>query len=186
MITKFKLFENHIAAKSLSQIFTSDEVEKYYDDNYEISAEEVVEYAPSYVEDCIDNDRFVQDTIDDYINSYTWSEYDEYQFKDYIKDNITDSKEDEIIKLYKEENDIKDESIFSKTSGTVKISKDKNDNYIITITTNDKKSIKYKIPENHEILVEDDEYVNSGIQLSQCENLEYDDSMLDDLNIEQL
>jgi len=184
MITKFKIFEGNKVddvAQELVEKFSQDEIDEYYDENYSIDIEEVVEYCPHLVEQNIDDDEFVKDFIDDEISNRS---YDEYE--DYIKDNITDDMEEKVIELYKNNNDIEENNTESKTSGKVSITKNKKDEFVVSVTSQDGKIKKYTISTDQKLLVSTGQYVEIGSTLAEGEETYYDDSMLDDLSKDEL
>jgi len=108
MIVKFKLFENsqqESLEDKLEEQLGEEFIEEYYDDNLaEEDVKEIIIMWPSIVWDNIDDDDYVKDFIQDEIDSLTIDDYSDSELKEYIENNLTDSKEKSIIKIYNKKN----------------------------------------------------------------------------------
>jgi hypothetical protein len=98
MIKKFKLFEN--IENKLSIQFSDNFIEKYFDNNFLMSVREIIELWPNYIWRHVDDDEYIKDLIEDEIDSCSIDNFGEYDYIDYLKNNMTDNKEEKIIKLY--------------------------------------------------------------------------------------
>jgi len=190
-----KKFENFVENKTWSKIYenasddlidelSDDTIEEYYDKHYtNDDVEELVSLWPDLIWRHIDDESFVEDFINDEINNLGIEDVsNKDDLRDFIEDNLTTKKENKIIELWKDkQDDNKNNDKVSKIDGTVSIIKD--DEYKIIITSNDGIIKNYKIPEPHEILVDDGQIVSKGTTLS---TLAYDDDMLADLDEDEL
>ena len=110
MIKKFKIFEKLISerysiAKDLVDQFDDTYIEKWYDDNFDMDVSEIIDMSSTRnILDCFDDDRYRDDYIQDYINSYEFSEIDKDDLKRYIEKNLTTKKEDKILEIYNSNN----------------------------------------------------------------------------------
>lgn len=114
MITKFKLFELYGAsstAQDLIDAFGSDYIDDYFMENYEIDVDEIIELYPDIIKNHINDEKFVNSWITDEINSLTIEDFSDWDYKEYIKENIDEELENEAIKVYKEGQDIEDEDL---------------------------------------------------------------------------
>lgn len=82
-----------------------DLIEKFYDKEYVIDDSELAYICPSCVTNNFDFDKFKDDFIYDMISESTFDNYDDYEFKEYIEEHLTDEKKNKIIELYNENND---------------------------------------------------------------------------------
>ena len=98
MIKYFKLFEN--IENKLSIQFSDNFIEKYFDNNFLMSVREIIELWPNYIWRHVDDDEYIKDLIEDEIDSCSIDNFGEYDYIDYLKNNMTDNKEEKIIKLY--------------------------------------------------------------------------------------
>jgi hypothetical protein len=115
MITKFKLFERAESTSELIDEFDDNYIEEYFDENFGMSAKEIVEYWPSTISRLVDEEEFIKDFISDMCEGREISEFDDMDIKDYIINNQTTRKEEKIIEIYKrkkeDEEDEEDEKL---------------------------------------------------------------------------
>ena len=107
MITKFKLFERAESTSELIDEFDDNYIEEYFDENFGMSASEIVELWPNTISRLVDEEEFIKDFISDMGDGREISEFDDSDIKDYIIKNQTTRKEEKIIEIYKrkKEND---------------------------------------------------------------------------------
>lgn len=110
MIKKFKLFESiYTTIDELSQQFDDDFIDEFFDEHCSMTAQEIIELWPNSIWKFINDDEYVDDFIRDEINNYSIEDYSEHDYRLYLIANITDDKEEKIIKLYnKKEKENKD------------------------------------------------------------------------------
>jgi len=107
MIKKFKLFLERSSwdiSGELIGYIDDDYIEEYYDKNYDKDIFEILDLWPKIVFEHIDNDRFVEDFIDEEISSLTFEDFGDWDYKDYIKNNLTEVKENKIVEIYRNNN----------------------------------------------------------------------------------
>lgn len=107
MITNFKKYQflTEDVATDLANQFDYDFVIKWHKKNYNIDVSEIISMSSHQsIMNCFDGDKYLKDWIRDYINSYSFSEFDEDDLKRYIKENIDDSKETKILEIYNKNN----------------------------------------------------------------------------------
>lgn len=187
-----KIYESYSQslAEELVDELSQDTIEAYFDDNKENSdydIEEIIGWWPQLVWRFIDDDKYIEDFIKDEVQNLALEDFDDDdEFREFIEDNMTTDKENKIIQLYKD-NQYDDKLLndkVSKIDGIVSISPaKKTDDKIIRITSTEGKVKKYRIPENHEILVNEGDTIRNGTTLS---TLKYDDEMLSELNTQEL
>lgn len=104
MIKYFKFFENYNERRISSQLveqFDDDFIEEWFKENHMMDAEEIIDLWPSTIFRFIDDDRYVIDFIDNEISSLSIEDFSEYDYKQYISNELmTDKLEKKIIKLY--------------------------------------------------------------------------------------
>lgn len=189
MITKFKIFEGYgsSTASDLADKLDSDFVEEWYDEHYNIDADEIVGMSSARnILDAFDEDEYKEDFIKDYISGYEFSELQEHELKEYINNHMTDEKEEKILELYNTNNFDDDNDINSEIEGTVSFIKTKTGKRTIIVTSIDGKVKKYKIPEDNKIAVQDGEHVVVDELLSTEKEIEYEEYMLDELSEDDL
>lgn len=186
-IKKFEGYHNS-TEKDLVEQLDQNFIEEMYDNNCTMDVDELVSiYGPNIIWNNIDDDRYVNDFIQDEINNRDMRDFSDYDFKKYIEQNISDDEEQKIIEIYKENNDIKDNDKISKIEGIVSFAKSKKGKTKIIITSSDTGEIKkYIIPIGSDILVQENERVKRGTMISKGPKLEYEDSMLDELSEDEL
>lgn len=109
MITKFKLFESSIAHELVDDL-SDDTIESVYDDKYKITAREICsDYGPNYIWDNIDDDKYKDEYIQDQIDNAELDNFSESDLKEWIENNLSSTKKDKIIEIYKENNDLDEE-----------------------------------------------------------------------------
>jgi len=106
MIKSFKIFERASIARTLVDKLDDDFIEEYYEENWDVDIDTILEVDPSLIEDHIDDRRFVDDFIHDEVNSRSLEDFSEYEYKKFIEKNWSDVKEKYILQKYKEDNDI--------------------------------------------------------------------------------
>jgi hypothetical protein len=99
MITKFKIFESSSQYELIDYV-DENEINEFFDDNYYIDPEEAIYIWPKLIWDTIDDKKFVKDYFNDFISSYTLSDIDDDQLREFIKNHLTYKKEEKIRKLY--------------------------------------------------------------------------------------
>ena len=101
-LKKFKLLESWKDDDALFDQLDDDDIEEAFDRNYNTDSDEIISNFPDLIWDHIDDERYVRDFISDEIDSREMNEFSENEFKDYIKNHLTDAKEEKIIEYYKE------------------------------------------------------------------------------------
>jgi len=102
MITKFKLFEEESddTLRLLVDQLDSDYIDDFFEHNFKQTAEDIIEQNPKLIYDFVDDDSFVNSYIEDEISQQGIDEFDEDDYKKYLENNITDNKEEKILKIY--------------------------------------------------------------------------------------
>jgi hypothetical protein len=187
MITKFKIFESHgnSTADDLIDQLDSSFIEEWYNKHHDIDASEVISMSSQYsIMKFFDEDRYKKDFIRNYY--YEFSELSDHDLKEYIENHMDSDKEEKILELYNENNYDEENDIESDIEGVVSFKKTKTGKTTLIVTPTEGKAKKYKIPEDHNIVVEEGEHVIVDELLSTEKDIEYDDDMLNDLDDDQL
>jgi hypothetical protein len=103
MITKFKIFESNYE-EDLIEYVDYYLIEKVYDEEYSIDEDELAYICSSCVVDNFNFDRFKEDFIYDMKMDSSYENYDDYDYKEYIKSHLTTEKEEMILSLYNDNN----------------------------------------------------------------------------------
>jgi hypothetical protein len=118
-VKKYKIFEQYgsDAADELIEEFDDNYIEKFFDDNYSISFHEAIElYGSSIIKNHINDEEYAQSWIDSEIESRTFEDYSDWDFKNYIKQHLTTAKEQKALELYNENNYNENEEDDEKTT----------------------------------------------------------------------
>jgi len=86
-----KTYENRNIDSELVEQFDDNFIEEHFRDNYEIDINEISNYINIWR--YVDDDRFVDDYIDDYVNSAVLKDLCDYDYREYIKDKLIDNEE---------------------------------------------------------------------------------------------
>jgi len=182
-----KLYERYgDVADELIEELSDDTIEKYYDDNYVGDIEEIVSMLGNQIWQFVDDDKYVEDWIDNDISYQSIRDLDdEDDLRKFIEDNWTTQKEERVIEIWKnDQGDEENEDKISKIAGTViEISQISGELAKIYIKKSDEVIKKYKVPESHKILVKEGDVVNIGDILA---TLKYSDEMLEELSSDDL
>lgn len=108
MITNFKIFESNSQYELIDYV-DENAINDFFDENYYIDPEEAIYNWPKLIWDTIDDKKFVKDYFNDFISSYTLSDIDDDQLREFIKNHLTYKKEEKIRKLYLYNNEGEDE-----------------------------------------------------------------------------
>lgn len=84
-----RLFESNNARDLVSQLDDS-YIDDYFRSNYEANAQELAQYYNN-IWQFVDDERFVDDWIDDDVNGTCLSDFDTDELKEYIKDELIDN-----------------------------------------------------------------------------------------------
>lgn len=107
-ITKFKIFESFDSYNTKVNLINSldqDIIDEFWEEYCSRDVEEIIELWPSCVFRHIDDERFVQDWIDNDINQLTIDDYDDKDdFVKYLENNMDDDKEVIVLKKYNKKN----------------------------------------------------------------------------------
>jgi len=183
-----KIYERYSdAIDDLVDQLSDDTIERYYDDNYECDIQVIVDMLGDRIFQFVDNDKYVEDWIDNEINNLSIRDLDdEDDLKRFIEDNWSTEKEKKVIEIWKDNqlDDDNDDKI-SKVSGVIsRITYDSpSTTKEVIITKEDDTLKKYKIPETHRIIVREGNTINKGDALA---TLEYSYDMLDELDSKEL
>lgn len=194
MIKKFKIFEKYTSSSDLVDQFDDDFIDEWYDENYNIDAEEIASMSTiQTILDCFDDNEYKEDFIRDYVNSYDFSEIEKYDLKSFIEENLTGEKEVKILDIYNASNYDESDDITSDIDGIVlfntttpsakKSMKSKNQIFVKSQTGEIK---KYKIPKDFTILVEENQVVNKNAVLATGKETEFSNYMIDELDQDEL
>lgn len=108
MIKKFKIFERLKYGddkKELIEQLDEDDIDYFYNKNHRMDADEIISIWPDSIWDHIDNNSFIEDIIKDEVNSRELTDFDEYDYKNYIKEHLTEDKKQKILDIYKSNNE---------------------------------------------------------------------------------
>jgi len=140
MITNFKIFESEETVEDkLVDELNREEIEKFYDEKYDMDIQTLLECWPEGLENTYDEDKFVRDFIYNYALDREFEDFDNYDFIKYIKDNITERKKKKIVSIYNEIND--ETNIKYKKSMLINLENDQ----LIEIMLEDEEEIDIKI-----------------------------------------
>lgn len=178
MITNFKLFEGYNFSKELIDYLDDNYIEEYFDDKYDIDIEEIAEMWPQILYNHVNDERFIDDCIRDEINSRSFDDYDEDDFRRYLDENWSEDIEEDIVEKWCDDNDIEQE-IISDYDGVIRIKDDDESNRKVILKTSNGKKVKYKIPEEHEILYNNGDKIKKGQVISK---VEYNEDMYKDMD----
>jgi len=108
MIKNFKAFklltESSIESDLIDQ-FDSNYIEEYYKKHHKVGIEGVIEMSSHQnIMYFFDSDKYKEDWVKDYIDSYEFEEFDDYDLKSYIKKKIDDDKKNKILEIYNNNN----------------------------------------------------------------------------------
>lgn len=106
MIKKFKIFERLKYGddkKELIEQLDENDIDYFYNKNHRMDADEIISNWPDSIWDHIDSNIFIEDIIKDEVNSRELTDFGEYDYKNYIKENLTDKKQ-KILDIYKSNN----------------------------------------------------------------------------------
>lgn len=146
MIKKFKIFESYSdIERELVNQFDDDFINEYFDEHFLRTADEIIELWPNSIWKFVDDDKYIEDYIDNEINNLNIEDFCDDDYKKYIIYNISDEKEKSVLKLYNKkrkkadkETDYDDDMLDSLTENQLrKIIEDENEEeefvkYIIT------------------------------------------------------
>lgn len=104
MITKFKIFESRNIQEELINYVDFDLVEEIYDREYSIDEDELAYICSGCVVNNFDFDKFKEDFIYDMRYDRSYEDYDEHEYKEFIKSHLTAEKKEKIIDLYNDNN----------------------------------------------------------------------------------
>ncbi len=106
MITKFKIFESwNSTASDLINQFDDDYIEEYYAKNHKIGLDEIISMSShENIMNYFDGDKYKKDWISDYISGYNFNDFDKDDLKKYIKKNIDETIENNILEIYNKNN----------------------------------------------------------------------------------
>lgn len=99
MITTFKIFENSLTKKLVNQ-FDDDFILYYFNKNFSESAKDIIDLWPSTIWKYVDDDKYIEDLMDSEKQELNINDFNDDDYKKYIIDNISDKKENMILKLY--------------------------------------------------------------------------------------
>ena len=193
MIRVFKLFEKwtkeqYNLEKELVKFLDESVVEEYYEENSGFDIEEVVSLWPDLVWNNIDDDKYVEDFIQNEIDNLSIEDLssDEDDYRKFLENNWTDSKEEKTVKIYKDKQyEDEYEDRISGIDGKVSLVLNKQTNeYEIKITNgNEIDDEEYTIPESHNIYVSNGDFVKKDTVLS---SLKYEEYMFEELDEDEL
>jgi len=111
MITNFNKYKkiNESASYELTQQFDEEFIEKFFKEHMKIDAEEICELWPSRIWYFVDDDRYIEDLIEEEKSNLDMDYFGEYDYKQYLEENMTDNKEEKILNIYNEKNEDEDE-----------------------------------------------------------------------------
>jgi len=186
MIIKFKLFESSTANELIDYI-DDNYIEEYFDTNYSIDVNEIIELWPKSILNHIDDESFMKNFISDEINNRSLEDFSDWDLSDYIKKHLTDVKEAKIIELYKSNNGMDDDEITSDIDGKISFIRNKKlEIKKIVVTSKEGVIKKYKVSKDSTILVQENDYITKDTIIAKNEELDYNESMLKDLSDDDL
>lgn len=104
MIKSFKIFENYDDKNrildELSEQFDSEFINEYYEEHFKMEAEEIISLWPNIIWQHIDDDKYIEDLIDDEKSQLGIEDFSEYEYIQYIKNNTSDKKEKKVLQLF--------------------------------------------------------------------------------------
>ena len=179
MIKKFKIFNEKLITESAESYLADlldNEIEEWYENTYDIGIMEILDMFPSIVWDHMDDERFVDDYTREEKENREIDEFDSYEFKPYIEKKLDGEKEKLIKNIYRKNKNI-DDDIKADINGTISIN---NDTIIIK---NKNKNKKYKLPNEHDIIVNNGQEVKKGEKITK---LFFNDYMLEELSDDEM
>ena len=186
---KFKLFENNDNASNelLTDFLDDGYICEYYENNYlskynTHDIEDLIEEYPNILVNNFNDERYINDLNNNINLEIDTRNYDdESDYIDYLTEHMTEQKEKKIMNFYYSDNE-EDMTIKTEYDGIVSIDEDERK---ITITE-DGVSESYDIPNDFNIVVEDYDEISSNDIIAISDSAEYDYTMLNELDIEQL
>jgi len=186
---KFKLFENNDNASNelLTDFLDDGYICEYYENNYlskynTHDIENLIEEYPNILVNNFNDERYINDLNNNINLEIDTRNYDdESDYIDYLTEHMTEQKEKKIMNFYYSDNE-EDMTIKTEYDGIVSIDEDERK---ITITE-DGVSESYDIPNDFNIVVEDYDEISSNDIIAISDSAEYDYTMLNELDIEQL
>ena len=101
MIKSFKIFERyHNPSKELVDQFDDEFIDEYFDKHCLMDAEQIIDLWPSSIWQFIDDNKYIEDFIRGEISSLSIDDFSDYDYKNYIINNITYEKELKVIDFY--------------------------------------------------------------------------------------
>lgn len=104
MIRNFKIFEDYKRSRKikdkLSKQFDEEFVDEFWEEHFMRDAKEIIELWPSSIWQHIDDDEYISDLIDDEKSQLGIEDFGEYEYKNYIENNISDKKEKKVLQLF--------------------------------------------------------------------------------------
>lgn len=190
MIKKFKLFERKYYSNEdeLVDQLSEDTIEKYFKNHHEYSdIRDIIDMLSTRnILDAFDDEKYKRDYIDEYVNSYDFSDLDKDDLKYFIEQHMTEQKEEKILDIYNSNNYYEDD-IKSDIEGIISFKKSKKDRIRKIIVTSSTGEIKtYNVPKNNKVVVEEGESVIKDELLSTEKETSYEDYMLDELDKDEL
>ena len=193
MIKRFKLFEKwsheqYDLEEELVKFLDESVVEEYYEEHSGFDIQEAIYIWPDLVWNNIDDDKYVEEYIQDEINSLSIEDLscDEDDYRKFLEENWSDSKEEKTVKNYKDKQyEDEYEDRISGIDGKVSLILNKETNeYEIKITNgNEIDDEEYTIPESHNIYVSNGDFVKKDTVIS---SLKYEEYMFEELDEDEL
>lgn len=101
MIKKFKIFEGYNDNDDIISLLNDDDIEDLWSDRYYYDdVEEIFKMNVKHNLNFVNGDSFLTDIISDQIDNYNVDDFDDYDFKNWIKDNIKPDIKEEVLKIY--------------------------------------------------------------------------------------
>ena len=103
MIKTFKIFEDwsnvsKITTKLVDQ-FSQEFIDKFFEDNYMESADEIIDNWPNYIYNNIE-DGWLENFIENEINAFGIDDFDEYDYSNFLENELNDDIEKKVLKTY--------------------------------------------------------------------------------------
>lgn len=103
MIKTFKIFEDwkdRDIKNKLAEQFDEDFVDEYWEEHFMRDAKDIIETWPRTIWKFIDDDKYITDLIDEEKGQMGIRDFGEYDYREYLKNNMDDKKEKKVRRLF--------------------------------------------------------------------------------------
>jgi hypothetical protein len=152
MIIQFKIFERwaYEAKKKLATQLSEKFITKYYDKNYQITAQEIIELWPKIIWEFFDDEKFISEFIYDEIQNTSIDDYYDDIYKNFIIYRLTEKKKKKIIEIYKKQVHAKKGEKIDYEDDYIDILSEKQLKSIILVDSTENEFVEYAVKDRYE------------------------------------